>query len=71
MNPYKIKIEWMNGVSGHDSALEGYTGPVTTWTNEMNFVMNHAPGAWSIGRPIDQQSSANVPWMPPYIEIES
>ena len=27
------------------SALEGYTGPVTTWANEMKFGMNHAPGA--------------------------
>ena len=24
----------------------------------MNFVMNHAPGAGSIARPVDQQSSA-------------
>ena len=23
---------------------EGYTGPGTTCANEMNFVMNHAPG---------------------------
>ena len=35
----------MNGVLGHDSTLQGYTGPVTTWANEMHFVMNHAPGA--------------------------
>ena len=33
---------------GHDSALLGYAGPGTTWANEMNFVMNHAPGAGSI-----------------------
>ena len=26
----------MNGVLGHDSALYGYTGPGTTWANEMN-----------------------------------
>ena len=38
--------------------LEGYTGPGTTWDDEMNFVMNHAPGAGSIARPVDQQSSA-------------
>ena len=38
--------------------LEGYTGPGKTWTNEMNFVMNHAPGARSIARPVNQQSSA-------------
>ena len=29
-----------------------------TWVNEMNFVMNHAPGARSIARPVGQQSSA-------------
>ena len=34
-----------------------YTGPVTTWANEMNFVMNLVPGAGSIVRPVDQQSS--------------
>ena len=38
----------MIGVLGHDSALLGYTGPETTWANEMIFVMNHAPGAGSI-----------------------
>ena len=35
----------MNGASGHDSALEGYTGLKTTWANEVNFGMNHALGA--------------------------
>ena len=30
----------MYGVLGHDSALYG-----TTWANEMDFVMNHAPAA--------------------------
>ena len=29
----------------------------TTWANEMNFVMNHATGAGSIARPVDQLSS--------------
>ena len=38
----------MNGVLGHDSVLQGYTGPDTTWANEMNSVMNHALGAGSI-----------------------
>ena len=42
----------MNAVKEHDSA----------WANEMNFVMNHAPGAGSLARPVDQQSSA-VPRM--------
>ena len=35
----------MIDVLGHDFALEGYTGPGTTWSNEMNFVMTHDPGA--------------------------
>ena len=38
----------MNGVSSHDSARYGITGLETTRTNEMNFVVNHAPGAGSI-----------------------
>ena len=38
--------------------LKGYTGLGTMWVNEMNFVMNHAPCAGSIVRPVDQQSSA-------------
>ena len=25
----------MNGAVGHDSVLQGYTGPRTTWANEM------------------------------------
>ena len=29
----------------------------STWVNEMNFVMNHAPGARSISRPVGQQFS--------------
>ena len=44
----------MIGVLGHDSALKGYTGPGTTWANEMNFVMNLAPGTGSIARPVGQ-----------------
>ena len=48
----------MIGVLGHDSALYGYTGPETTWTNEMNFVTNHAPGIGTIVRPVVKQSSA-------------
>ena len=43
-------------VLGHDSALKGYTGPRTNWANGMNFVMNHATGAGSIARFVDQQS---------------
>ena len=40
----------MIGVLGHDSALYGYIRPETTWSNEMNVVMNHAPGAGSIAK---------------------
>ena len=36
----------MNGVLDHDSALKGYTGPGTTWANEMTFAMNHALGTY-------------------------
>ena len=44
----------MIGFLGHDSALKGKTGPETTWANEMNFVLNHAPGAGSIAQPVGQ-----------------
>ena len=29
----------------------------TTWANEMNFLLDHAPGAGSIARPVDKQSN--------------
>ena len=38
----------MNGVLGHDSGFVRLFGPGTTWANERNFVVNHAPGAGSI-----------------------
>ena len=38
----------MISVSGHDYKLSGYTGLGTTWINETNIGMNHAPGAGSI-----------------------
>ena len=47
----------MNGVSGQNSALLGYTGPRTTWANDFNFGMNHAPGAGSITQPVDQHAT--------------
>ena len=47
----------MNGVSCNDSALEQYTGPLTTWANEMIFVMKHEPDIGSLTQPVDQQSS--------------
>ena len=44
-------------VLGHNSALLGYIKPGITYANEMNFVMNHAPGAGSLARPVDPQST--------------
>ena len=38
---------------GHESALQGYTGPGTTWANEINLGLNHVPGAGSITWPVD------------------
>ena len=35
----------MNGVIGHNSALQDYTGLGRTRAKEMDFVMNHTPGA--------------------------
>ena len=43
----------MNDISGQESALLGYTGPGITWANEVDFSMNHAPGAGSITQPAD------------------
>ena len=39
-------------ILGHDSDLEGYTRPGTTWANDMIYGMNHAPGAGSIAHSI-------------------
>ena len=47
----------MIGALGHDSAPQGYTGPGTTWANEMNVNINHALGAGSLAQPVDLQSS--------------
>ena len=44
----------MKSVLGYDY---GYTGPGTTWANEMNFIMNHVLGAGMIAQPVFQQSS--------------
>ena len=33
--PEQMKWNEMNGVLGHGSVLYGYTGPGTTWANEM------------------------------------
>ena len=35
----------VDGVQGHDSARLGYTRPGTAWTNVINSVTSHAPGA--------------------------
>ena len=51
-------LKHINCVLDHDSALYGFTVPGTTWDNEMTFVMNHAPGAGSIARPVDQHASS-------------
>ena len=53
----------MNGVLSHGCTLQGYTGPWTTWANEMNFVMNRAPVTGLLTRPVDQ-GAYTVPWMP-------
>ena len=55
------------GILGHESTLYGYTGHGTTWANEMNFVLNHAPGAGSIVtcRPAVQHTTTELR-MPPY-----
>ena len=45
----------MNGASGVDYALQGYTGLGTIWANEMNFSMKQAPGAGSIAPTVDIQ----------------
>ena len=47
-------MTWDNGKMTNDMkcmlsyrayAQKGYTGSVTTWANDMNFGMNHSPGA--------------------------
>ena len=48
-----VDILKMIGALGRDFALLSYTGPGTTWANVMHFVINNAPGAGSIARPVD------------------
>ena len=44
----------INGDLSHDAALpKSYIGPGATWANEMNFGMNHTPGAGSFAQPDD------------------
>ena len=42
----------MNGVLGNISAMQGYTRLGKSWANEMNFDMNHVPGAGMIATPV-------------------
>ena len=51
--------EEMHGALGHDSALQGYTGSRTTKANDIN-IINHAPGAVLISRPVDQQRRMGI-----------
>ena len=46
-----------SGALGHGSSLLGCTGSGIVWANEMNLVVNHAPGAGSIARLVNLQSS--------------
>ena len=45
----------MIGVLGHDSILVRLYWAGTTWANEVNLVMNYAPGAGSIARHVYSQ----------------
>ena len=47
----------MNGAPGHDSTLSDHTGLGTTWANQRNFDMNHAPGTGLIAQNVNLQSS--------------
>ena len=51
----------MNGVLGLDAALPGYTEPGKTFANEILFGVKHAPGAVSIARHVELQSSSLPP----------
>ena len=47
----------MSGVLDHVAALKGYNGPGTIWANEINFGMNHVPGAGLTALPVNLQST--------------
>ena len=61
-NPFCLNNEWMvfQAMILHCKAT---LDRLTTWANEMKFVMNHAPDAGSIAWPIDQQPNG-LPQMP-------
>ena len=44
----------MNGASDHNSAVSGYTGSGTTWTNDIYLAMNHAQCVGKENRKIHQ-----------------
>ena len=46
----------MDGILGPNFALYGCTGPGTTWTNDMNVVMNLDAGAGLIAQHVNLQS---------------
>ena len=56
----------MNDVLGHDSALKGFTDVGITYANEMHFVMNHAPGAGLIARPVVRHVTT-AQWLTPHV----
>ena len=56
----------MIGVLGQDNALVTLYWAGDNYAHEMNFVINHAPGARSIARIVDQQSTT-VPRTPPIL----
>ena len=51
----------MNTILDPNSALQGYSQPGTSWTNEMHFVTNHVPGAGSPVRPVDLSVKLLIP----------
>ena len=64
-------ITGLNCVLGHCSAVYTILVLQNTSVNEMNIVMNHAPCAGSIVRPVDHavvHLATTVPLTPPFIE---
>ena len=47
-----IREKKVSGVLGHNADLYDYSGQGITWANKMNFIMNLAPGAGPITRPV-------------------
>ena len=57
--------KWVNGVLVPNSALQAHIGMGSTKAHEMNFGLNHAPGARSNAQPIGSvaQHATTVPWL--------